>query len=310
MLSNQIWDDTLNNNGIVILDGGTGGELERIGAPMDGALWCGRCSVENPDLVMKVHDNYVSAGADVITANTYATPPTAMKEANLSDEIEEWNKAGVRLAREVADNSAKNVAVAGSVSTYGSWRKLGVPELRPGFELQTKILADEGVDLIILETLASEPEIVEAAIESSAAVNLPIWLSISCAIDQSSNELMHGVQESINEKSDASLFKKFSEMVIESSQIHEGPILVMHSDLKITEQAVNEISEGHNGVVGAYPNAGYWIKPHWQFVDEISPDFYLSEAKSWVSSGAQIIGGCCGVGPEHITAIAKLKGKV
>jgi len=161
-------EDTLNNNGIVILDGGTGGELERIGAPMDGALWCGRCSVENPDLVMKVHDSYVSAGADVITANTYATPPTAMKEANLSDKIEEWNKAGVRLAREVADNSAKNVAVAGSVSTYGSWRKLGVPELRPGFELQTKILADEGVDLIILETLASEPEIVEAAIESSA----------------------------------------------------------------------------------------------------------------------------------------------
>ena len=63
-------------------------------------------------------------------------------------------------------------------------------------------------------------------------------------------------------------------------------------------------------MVGASPNAGYWIKPHWQFVDEISPDFYLSEAKSWVSSGAQIIGGCCGVGPEHITAIAKLKGKV
>ena len=51
-------EDTLNNNGIVILDGGTGGELERIGAPMDGALWCGRCSVENPDLVMKVHDSY------------------------------------------------------------------------------------------------------------------------------------------------------------------------------------------------------------------------------------------------------------
>ena len=132
-------DDTLYNYGIVILDGGTGGELERIGAPMDGALWCGRCSVENPDLVMKVHDSYVSAGADVITANTYATPPTAMKEANLSDKIEEWNKAGVRLAREVADNSAKNVAVAGSVSTYGSLRKLVVPELRTGFELQTKI---------------------------------------------------------------------------------------------------------------------------------------------------------------------------
>ena len=159
-LSYSYIEETLNNDKIVILDGGTGGELERIGAPMDGALWCGRCSVENPELVIKVHESYVSAGADVITANTYATPPTAMREANLNDKIEEWNEAGVRLAREVADNSAKNVAVAGSVSTYGSWRKLGVAELRPGFDLQTKILADSGVDLIILETLGSEPEIV------------------------------------------------------------------------------------------------------------------------------------------------------
>ena len=301
-------EDKLSNNGIVILDGGTGGELERIGAPMDGTLWCGRCSVENPDLVIKVHDSYVNAGADVITSNTYATPPTAMKEANLVDEIEEWNKAGVRLAREVADNTEKNVAVAGSVSTYGSWRRLGVKELRPGFDLQTKILADEGVDLIILETLASEPEIVEAAVESSAAVNLPIWLSISCAVDQSSNQLMHGVQESINEQSDAQLFMKFSEIVSQSSAIHDGPILVMHSDLKVTNQAVKELSENHPGIVGAYPNAGYWIKPNWQFVDEILPEVYCNEAETWIASGAQIIGGCCGVGPEHITEIAKLKG--
>lgn len=306
-MSYEFIQQKLNDNRVVILDGGTGGELERIGAPMDGVLWCGRCSIESPELVMEVHDSYVSAGADVITANTYATPPTAMREANLTDKIEEWNKAGVKLAREVADNSSVNVAVAGSVSTYGSWRRLGVSELKPGFDLQAKILADEGVDLIILETLASEPEIVEAAIESASVVNLPIWLSISCAIDQSNNELMHGVQESISEKSNASLFKKFSDMVSECSKMHSGPILVMHSDLKVTDQAVKELSKFHSGIVGAYPNAGYWIKPNWQFVDEILPDKYFKEAKSWIANGARIIGGCCGIGPEHIAKISKLK---
>ena len=101
---------------------------------------------------------------------------------------------------------------------------------------------------------------------------------------------------------------KFNEIVSQCSAIHDGPILVMHSDLKVTNQAVKELSENHPGIVGAYPNAGYWIKPNWQFVDEILPEVYCNEAETWIASGAQIIGGCCGVGPEHITEIAKLKG--
>jgi S-methylmethionine-dependent homocysteine/selenocysteine methylase len=300
-------EKVLSENGVVILDGGIGAELERLGAPMDGILWCGRCSIENPDLVRQVHESYVIAGADVITANTYATPPTAMKEAGLSDLIEEWNIAGVKLAREIANNSSGDIAVAGSLSTYGSWQKLGVKELRLGFDLQGKVLADAGVDLIILETLASEPEIVEAAIESANVLNLPIWLSISCAVDRKNDNLMHGVQESINTNSNARFFKKFSDVIADNSRMHDGPILVMHSDLKVTNKAVQEISENHSGIVGAYPNAGYWIKPNWQFLDEISPDTYLVEAESWIANGAQIIGGCCGVGPELIQAISHLK---
>ena len=92
--------------------------------------------------------------------------------------------------------------------------------------------------------------------------------------------------------------------------MHNGPILVMHSDLKVTNQAVQEISRNHAGIAGAYPNAGYWIKPNWQFMDEISPETYLAESKSWINNGAQIIGGCCGVGPELIKAISHLKEKL
>ena len=143
---------------IVILDGGTGGELERLGASMDGKLWSGRCSVETPDLVKRVHKSYIAAGVDVITTNTYATTPVAMRAAGLDNLIVEWNRKGVEIAKECARTADHEVAVAGSVSTYGSWYRLGVEALKPGFKEQADILADCGVDLIILEAGASEPE--------------------------------------------------------------------------------------------------------------------------------------------------------
>ena len=299
-------EDKFSNNKTVILDGGNGGELERIGAPMDGQLWCGRCSMENPELVSKVHDSYINAGADVITTNTYATPPIAMRAINLGNHIREWNKKGVDIAKESANKASRPIAVAGSVSTFGSWFRLGINALRPGFKEQAEILAEAGVDLIILEAGSSEPEIVEAAIESTCGVDLPIWVSISCALDKVSGKLMCGLQESIDNNSEALLFEDFELVISRLTQIHKGPILVMHSDLKVTNEAVKIITRNHEGIVGAYPNAGFWEKPAWRFEDKVTPELYLKEAKCWVSNGAQIVGGCCGVGPELIESLSEL----
>ena len=91
------------------------------------------------------------------------------------------------------------------------------------------------------------------------------------------------------------------------SQLHKGPILVAHSDIKATREAIKILKRIHKGTVGAYPNNGYFEKPNWKLVDNISPSNYLEEAKSWVANGAQIIGGCCGVGPDKIKAISVLK---
>ena len=302
-------EDKFSKNEIVILDGGNGGELERIGAPMDGKLWCGRCSMENPHLVSKVHESYIAAGADVITTNTYATPPIAMKDAGLEDKVEEWNKQGVRLARKAAESAPRDIAVAGSVSTYGSWRKYGVERLRPGFDQQIRILVEAGVDLIILETLASEPEIVESALESTFEIDIPVWLSVSCAKNKISGNLMHGVEESIEHDSGSLHFELFSKIISDISKKHSGPILVMHSDLKVTNGAVKELKSNHDGIIGAYPNAGFWEKPSWKFVDQITPESYLKEAEGWVSNGAQIVGGCCGVGPELIESLSQLNNR-
>ena len=83
--------------------------------------------------------------------------------------------------------------------------------------------------------------------------------------------------------------------------------MIAHSDISVTGDAIKDAKKNFNGVLGAYPNKGYYEKPHWKFVDDITPNEYLEKAKNWVKDGAQIIGGCCGVGPDFIKPLSKLK---
>ena len=89
------------------------------------------------------------------------------------------------------------------------------------------------------------------AIESTSDIDLPIWVSISCALDKASGKLMCGLQESIDNNSEALLFEDFELVISSLTQRHKGPILVMHSDLKVTNEAVKKIKKNHGGIVGA-----------------------------------------------------------
>ena len=295
----------LENNDIIILDGAIGAELEKKGAKMHKDLWCGTCSVESPDLVKKVHEEYILAGADMITTNTYATTPIAMKQYGFDDQVNEFNKKSVQLAKEAVKNSNKDIAVAGSVSTFGSLYKYGLEAMKPGFKEQLNILSNEGVDLIILEAMSSQADIVETIVECSSQTKLPVWLSISCVIDDNTNKVMLGFSDTFD--TDTNVYEDFETSMDNFSKIHQGPILIAHSDIEVTGQAIKIAKKKFNGVLGAYPNRGHYEKPHWKFVDNITPSEYLEKARSWVDDGAQIVGGCCGVGVEEIKAISVLK---
>ena len=295
----------LENNDTIILDGAIGAELEKKGAKMHKDLWCGTCSVESPDLVKKVHEEYILAGADIITTNTYATTPIAMKQYGFDDQINEFNKKSVQLAKEAIKNSNKDIAIAGSVSTFGSLYKYGLEAMKPGFKEQLNILSNEGVDLIILEAMSSQADIVETIVECSSQTKLPVWLSISCVINDNTNKVMLGYNDTVD--TDTNVYEDFETSMDNFSKIHQGPILIAHSDIEVTGQAIKIAKKKFNGVLGAYPNRGHYEKPHWKFVDNITPSEYLEKAKSWVGNGTQIIGGCCGVGVEEIKAISVLK---
>ncbi len=304
-MSYNIVKEKLDNGKLVILDGAMGSELEKNGAQMDKKLWCGTSSIKFPEIVKKVHEDYIEAGADVITTNTYASTPISMKNYGFENSIREYNKKSVLIAKKAAENSNKDIAIAGSVSASGSFYKLGIKTMIPNFNEQLKILTEEGVDLIILEAMSSQAEIVQAMIECSTRVKVPVWLAISCVIDNNSNEIMLGYNDSIDAPPE--VYENFEKSLNKFSQLHKGPILIAHSNIDVTGKAVKIAKKIFNGIIGAYPNVGFYEKPHWIYEDNMKPEDYLIQAKSWVEDGSQIIGGCCGIGPDLIKSLSNLK---
>ena len=295
----------LEDGKIIILDGSMGAQLEKKGAQMDKDLWCGKCSINNPDLVKKVHEEYIEAGADIITTNTYATTPISMRQHGLSQFIEKYNQESVKIAKDAVKSSKKDIAIAGSVSTFGNFYKLGTKAMIPGFNEQLKILSDSGVDLIILEAMSSQADIVETIIECSTKIDMPVWLSISCVMDEENQRVMLGYNDTIDR--DTNVYESFDVSITNFSKLHKGPILIAHSDIGVTGLAIKDAKKKFAGILGAYPNKGYYEKPNWKFVDDMRPSDYLKNAKNWVRDGAQIIGGCCGIGPDFIETLSELK---
>ena len=304
-MSYKLIKEKLDNNKLIILDGAMGSELEKNGAKMDKNLWCGTCSVEFPELVVKVHEDYIKAGADVITTNTYASTPISMRNYGMENSIKEFNQKSVQVAKKAIENSKKDIALAGSVSASGSYYKLGIKAMIPGFNEQLKILTDEGVDLIILEAMSSQADIVQTMIECSMKSNIPVWLSISCVIDDKTKKIMLGYNDTLD--SPPEVYENFEKSLNKFSKLHKGPILIAHSDISVTGKAIEIAKKNFDGIIGAYPNVGFYEKPHWRSGDTIRPDDYLNQVKSWVKSGAQIVGGCCGVGTNLIKSISVLK---
>lgn len=301
----------LGAGGPVILDGAIGTELERLGARMDHGVWCARALADSPDMVHEVHRRYIDAGADVITTNSYSATREAMQRHGLAAHFEDWNRRSARIALEERDRSSRSgsVAVAGSVSSYGRFDALDREPLLDHFRTQGEILVEEGVDLLILESLGSIARTVKAMVSATKDLGVPVWVALSCLRDRDTGAVMHGIEESAEASHVAETYGPLAEAVREVMAIGGSAVLMMHSVRDVTEDAVRVLRGAYSGPVGAYPNAGYWTRPNWTFVDQVSPETYLDDARRWVEAGAAIVGGCCGVGVEHIRAVAEgLKG--
>ena len=282
---------------MVLLDGGTGTELERRGVPMNERAWCGDAILGHAQVLREIHQDYICAGAEVIITNTFATARHSLEPIGFGADVERANRLAVEVALEARGRVAEHeVAVAGSISDFMTdksdldWRR--DDRLRATYREQAEILAAAGVDLLALEMM-QEPEIAIPAIEAAADTGLPVWVGCSCRRGADNGRLV--------------LFdypdRDFRELLDAIVGLPVGVIGIMHSEVPDVMQGIGMLREQWSGPLAVYPESGYFTMPHWQFVDIIAPDDLVSEAQGWRAHGVQLIGGCCGIGPEHIEAL-------
>ena len=181
--------------GRIVLDGGVGTEAQRRGVPLQG--WAALASVEYPEVLLALHADYIEAGADIISANTFGCSDARLREFGMPGREEELNHAAVALAlraRALAD-AGRPVLVAGSMTTVGhrgpDGNTMGAPEDEQSLASQAGALATAGVDLIIVEMLAN---VAHANVELAAAASagVPLWAGFSCKLNDAGEVTLLG----------------------------------------------------------------------------------------------------------------------
>lgn len=292
---------------LVVLDGGTGTELERRGVPMNPDAWCGPANLEHAAVLEAIHRDYIAAGADVITANTYASSRLMLEPAGYGDQFEVINRIAVAAAHRAAKASGRDdVLVAGSLSQMlpvvkdqaitDLARVPSLDDMTKAFEELAALHRDEGCDLILLEMMR-HPERAKAAISAATATGLPVWVGFSVRRGADGRILSFAQEQDI----------PFEDLVAVLADQDVAAAGIMHSPSDIISEAMAILRDVHDGPLLAYPDSGYFKMPHWQFEDIIAPDAFRHFAAEWIAEGVTIIGGCCGLSPEHIEAIAPLK---
>jgi S-methylmethionine-dependent homocysteine/selenocysteine methylase len=284
--------ERLDGGEIVILDGAMGTELQRRGVPMDDVAWDAAALATHPDLVREVHEDYIKAGADVIITNTFATARHVLEPAGMGGQFRALNIRAVTLAKEAREEVADGpVFIAGSISTISARADNSseprAEKARDNYRGQAEILAESGVDVIVLEMMR-DLEQTSYAMEAAVATGLPVWVGFSCKTTDESTVVLRDGNHTL------------AEALEQIPPLGASLVSIMHTLAEDTPPALREVTSRWSGPVGAYPHSGQFIMPNWQFVNMISPEDFTRQAQGWTGMGVQLIGGCCGIGPEHI----------
>jgi len=275
----------------IVIDGATGTEVERRGVPQLKNAWNGGGALSHPDIVRGIHEDYIGHGAEIVISNTFATHRHALHDAGVDDRFEDYNRRGVELAIEARDNLGKpDVLVAGGMS-FWSWIDNPPPldVLRRDAAEQAAIMADAGADLLMLEMMVAIDRML-VLLEAGQKTGLPVWVGLSCEPgDDGVMRLLEG------------------EPLIAALEALDGwgvPLLnIMHTEVRDIDACLDIVDDHWNGLVGVYAHTGDYRDSKWIFDGIISPEDYAGAARGWVDRGINLIGGCCGIWPDHIAAV-------
>ena len=279
----------LSGQRVLVCDGAMGTMLHAAGAALDRSL--PELNLSDPGLVATIHDSYLSAGADIIQANTFGANGLWLADHGFPDKVAEINRAGVRLARAAADRSGRQVLVAGSVSpavTALQRRRVGADERMEVIREQIlALVADGAADLLILETFGYLDELVEAVSVAAEVTDLPLIAQATFADDA---HTLGG------------------ETPREVATVLSGlPVTMIGTNCTIGPQRMLAVAEDlvrYSAVpVSAQPNAGQprRVGPR-SFEFSIDGGYFARYLGRFADAGITLVGGCCGTTPTHIRA--------
>ncbi|WP_114784007.1 homocysteine S-methyltransferase family protein [Vibrio tetraodonis] len=288
---------------LTILDGGMGRELKRIGAPFSQPLWSAQALIESPKHVKQAHHGFIDAGAQIITVNSYACVPFHLGEAIYAEKGYALAQQAAQLALEVKQESDKEVLVAGAIPpAFGSYR----PDLFDAQRAQeiTTHLVDaqqQYVDVWLAETVASLGEM-RLITQVLSNTDKPVYISFTLQDETTQSPCLRSgepVSDAVSELLDKNVAGIFFNCSI--------PEVIEHA-IQEVNQVTKQTAKGL--IIGVYANSFAPIKSDHQANESLqemrhfSPSEYLEYAQKWYQLGASVIGGCCGIEPSHIQALA------
>jgi len=282
----------LSGEHVLVCDGAMGTMLHAAGAALDRSL--PELNLSDPGLVATIHDSYVTAGVDIIQANTFGANRLWLADHGFPDKVTEINRAGVRLARAAADRSGRPVLVAGSVSpavTAPQRRRVGAAERMEVLREQIlALVADDAADVLVLETFGYLDELVEAVSVAASVTSLPLIAQATFADDA------HTLGGETPREVAAVLSSLPVAMIGTNCTIGPQRMLVVAEDL-VRYSAVP---------VSAQPNAGQPRRtgPR-SFEFAIDGGYFSRYLSRFADAGVTLVGGCCGTTPTHIRAVAE-----
>ncbi len=283
---------------ILILDGAMGTMLQRHGLSGDNETF----NLSHPDVVRSIHGEYVAAGADILSTNTFGANAIAQADYGLSAQAREFARAGAALARQAADAAPRKVWVAGSLGPTGkslslpqdlsnpAWRACSFDEMAQAYAEQVRGLVEGGADVLLLETCFDALNAKAALYAISGipeAAALPLIISVS-----------------VGDRSGRTLTGQTLEAFFRSVR-HARPLCFgLNCSLGAADLAplVADVASWADCAVSCYPNAG--LPNEMGAYDETPAQTAAALRKMARDGQVNLVGGCCGTTPEHIRAIA------
>lgn len=276
----------------LLADGATGSNLFEVGLQSGDApeLW----NSAHPDRIAALHSSFVEAGADILLTNSFGGTSYRLKLHRAQDRVAELNEAAARIAREVADASGREVAVAGSMGPTGEIMapigSLSFEQARDAFAEQARSLAAGGVDVLWIETMSSREE-VEAAVAGAATVGLPIVCTLSF---DTNGRTMMGLSPSDFAALEKTLVPRLAACGTNCGVGASEVVACIRNLATAAGPDVVLVAKGNCGIP-QYVNGAICYNG--------TPELMAVYARMALDAGARIIGGCCGTTPRHLRAM-------